>query len=158
MSLTTTRPDHQSKEIRLLLVANRTCPCPALPGQVIEHVGDRRAEVRVLAPALNSRLAHWVSDTDSAVRAAEERMRATVDELRRYGLKVTGEVGDADPLAAIADALHGFPASEIIISTWPAASSHWMEKDLPRRAAERFGVPIKHLISAYDQPTVALGV
>jgi hypothetical protein len=112
--------------------------------------------VRVLAPALNSRLAHWVSDIDSAVRAAEERMRATIEELRSHGLKVTGEVGDANPLAAIADALHGFPADEIMISTWPAGSSRWMEKDLPRRAAERFGVPVKHLISAYDQPRVGL--
>jgi hypothetical protein len=156
MSLTIARNDRQPEEIRLLLVANRTCPCPALPDQVIEHVGDRRVEVRVLAPALNSRLAAWVSDIDSAVRAAEERMRATIEELRSHGLKVTGEVGDANPLAAIADALHWFSADEIMISTWPAGSSHWIEKDLPRRAAERSGVPIKHLISAYDQPSVGL--
>jgi hypothetical protein len=148
MSRTTTH----TNDLRLLLVANRTCPCPALPGQVIDHVGDRHAEVRVLAPALNSRLAHWVSDIDSAVRAAEERMRATIAELRHHGFTVTGEVGDADPLAAIADALRVFPANEIVVSTWPADSSHWLERDLPRRAAERFGVPITHLISAYDQP------
>ncbi|MDQ6729623.1 MAG: hypothetical protein M3022_04810 [Actinomycetota bacterium] len=110
----------QSTPTRLLLVANRTCPCPALPAQVLTHVGDRPAEVLVLAPALNSRLRHWVSDVDDAVRAAEQRMSMTIDELRRHGLSVIGRVGDADPLEAIADALATFPASTIMISTWPA--------------------------------------
>ena len=88
----------ESTTMRLLLVANRTCPCPALPGQVLEQLGDAKAEVLVLAPALNSRLRHWVSDVDAAVEAAHERMRVTIDELRRRGLTVTGEVGDANPL------------------------------------------------------------
>ncbi len=144
--------DNQPEEIRLLLVANRTCPCPALPAQVLERVGDRSGEVLVLAPALNSRLRHWMSDSDSAARAAQRRMSATIDELRRHGLTVRGEVGDADPLIAIADVLASFAASEIMISTWPAGASNWLEKDLPRRAAERFNVPTKHVISAYDVP------
>lgn len=137
---------------RLLLVANRTCPCPALPGQVLEHVGDAKGEVLVLAPALNSRLRHWVSDVDAAVEAARERMRVTIDELRRHGLTVTGEVGDSDPLQAMADALVGFSASQVIISTWPAGASNWLEKDLPSRAAKRFGLPIHHIVSPYDLP------
>ncbi len=138
--------------MRLLLVANRTCPCPTLPGQVLEHVGDAKGEVLVLAPALNSRLRHWVSDVDAAVEAAHERMQATIDELRRHGLTVTGAVGDANPLQAIADALVGFSASRVMISTWPAGASNWLEKDLPGRAAERFGLPIHHVVSPYDLP------
>lgn len=148
-------PDVITKEstpTRLLLVANRTCPCPTLPAQVLADVGDRGGEVMVLAPALNSRLRHWVSDTDAAVQAAHERMRGTIGELRRHGLTVTGEVGDADPLAAMADALATFAATRIMISTWPAGTSNWLEKDLPSRAAERFGLPIHHIISPYDAP------
>jgi len=76
---------------------------------VLERIGGRTAEVLVLAPALNSRLRHWVSDIDGAVRAAEARMHDTIHELRRHGVEVKGEVGDADPLAAIADALVSFP-------------------------------------------------
>lgn len=144
--------DCQPEEVRLLLVANRTCPCPTLPGQVLERIGDRTGEVLVIAPALNSRLRHWMSDIDGAVRDARQRMSATIDELRRHGLNVRGEVGDADPLTAIADALPLFPASEIIVSTWPAGASNWLEIDLPRRAAERFNVPVWHVISAYDAP------
>jgi GABA permease len=82
-------------------------------------------------------------------------MRGTIAELRNRGLDVTGEVGDADPLLAIADALHNFPATTIMISTWPAGASHWLEKNLPARAAERFGLPIHHITSRYDAPILA---
>jgi hypothetical protein len=145
---TTTEPT----PTRLLLVANRTCPCPTLPGQVLESIGDLRGEVLVLAPALNSRLRHRLSDSDAAVEAAHDRMRATIEELRRLGLTVTGEVGDADPLTAMADALASFAATRIMISTWPAGASNWLEKDLPGRAAERFGLPIHNIVSRYDAP------
>jgi hypothetical protein len=151
----TSIPTDQLKHPRLLLVANRTCPCPALPDQVLEHLGRPAGEVLVVAPALNSRLRHWVSDIDDAVRAAEDRMRDTIAELRSRGLEVTGEVGDSDPLLAIADALHHFPATSIMISTWPAGASHWLEKNLPTRAAERFGLPVHHVTSSYDAPTLA---
>ena len=39
--------------------------------------------VLVVAPALNSRLRHWMSDDGEARRAAEERLEATVDGLER---------------------------------------------------------------------------
>jgi hypothetical protein len=143
---------------RVILVANRTCPCPALPAQVLDHLGTGDGEVLVLAPALNSRLRHWLSDVDGAVRVAEERMHGTIEELRRHGLTVNGEVGDANPITAIADALRHFEASHIIISTWPASASNWLEKDLPRLAGERFQLPIKHLVSAYDAPAPAMPV
>ena len=145
----------ESTPMRLLLVANRTCPCPTLPAQVLADVGDRTGEVLVLAPALNSRLRHWVSDVDDAVESAHERMRGTIGALRQNGLSVTGEVGDADPLAAMADVLATFAANRIMISTWPAEASNWLEKDLPSRAAERFGLPVHHIVSAYDAPVAA---
>jgi hypothetical protein len=149
---TTTTTTTESTPTRLLLVANRTCPCPTLPGQVLETVGDLRGEVLVLAPSLNSRLRHMLSDSDAAVEAAHERMRGTIEELRRLGLTVTGEVGDADPMAAIADALATFAATRIMISTWPAGVSNWLEKDLPSRAEMRFGLPVHHIVSRYDAP------
>ncbi|MDQ6750385.1 MAG: hypothetical protein M3Z33_06510 [Actinomycetota bacterium] len=39
-----------------------------------------------------------------------------------------------------------------MISTWPAGTSNWLEKDLPNRAAERLGLPIHHVVSPYDLP------
>ena len=131
----------------VLLVANRTCPCP----DVLETVGTRAGagEVLVVAPALNSRLRHWVSDTDDAVASARERLDVAVASLREHGISVTGAVGDSDPLTAIDDALADFDATEIVISTFPDGESNWLEHDLPGRAGERFGRPVVHLVSRY---------
>jgi hypothetical protein len=71
----------------------------------------------VVAPALNSRLRHWISDEDVARRAAEERLAFCLERLTRAGLEARGVVGDADPLQAIADALYDFAANEIVIAT-----------------------------------------
>ncbi len=45
--------------------------------------------------------------------------RAICDRLREAGINARGEVGDADPLQAIEDALRTFGADEIVISTHP---------------------------------------
>ena len=135
-------------EPHLLLIANRTCPCPDVLEEVRRRATD--GEVLVVAPALNRRLAHYVSDTDAAVRAARERLDRAIGWLVEAGIKARGEVGDADPVLAIGDALAGFPATEIGISTHPPDRSNWLEKDIVRRAGECSGLPIVHLVSHYD--------
>lgn len=132
----------------ILVIANRTCECPALHEDIARRAAPG-ADVLVVAPALNSRVRHWVSDTDDAVRAARERVAAAVEELRRRGVDARGEVGDAEPLHAIEDALAKFEAEEILLSTYPPGRSHWLEKGLVDRARERFAQPVTHLVSAY---------
>ena len=56
---------------RVLVIANRTCPCPALLEEVARRVEDHeQIAVLLVAPALNSRLRHYVSDIDPAVAEA----------------------------------------------------------------------------------------
>jgi hypothetical protein len=121
----------------ILVVANRACPCP----EVLETVRKRAAggHVHIVAPALNSRLRHWLSDIDEAVADARRRLALTVETLQGAGLPVTGSVGDSEPLAAIADTLAEFSADELVIATLPPGRSHWLERDLPaaRRSASR---------------------
>jgi nucleotide-binding universal stress UspA family protein len=107
----------------------------ALDGAPIEM---RDADVLVVAPALNSRLRHWVSDEDAARRRAGDRVDAFVERLERSGVHAQGRVGDADPLLAIADALSTFAADEIVIAARNA--SRLVEK-LMTRARERFALP-----------------
>src|SRR5438045_4044035 len=76
----------------------------------------RDADVLAVAPALNSRLRHWLSDDGEARRVAEERLAACLDRLERSGAHASGRVGDADPVQAIADALPTFAADEILIA------------------------------------------
>ena len=68
--------------------------------------------------------------------------------LRETGIDARGEIGDADPLAAIADALAVFLADEVMVSTHPPGRSHWLERDLVGRARERH-VTVTHVVSEY---------
>jgi hypothetical protein len=134
---------------RILVIANRTCPCPALADEVERRVQGTAAGVLVVAPALNSRVRHWVSDVDGAVAQARGRLAAAIDELRGRGIDARGEVGDANPLQAIEDALTFFRADEIIVVTHPPKQSNWLEHGLIEKATRRFDVPLVHLVSEY---------
>lgn len=140
---------------RLLVVANRTCPCPGLADEIHACLDGRPGRVHVVAPALNKRLRHHVSDSDEAVRQATERLAVAVELLRQAGIAGSSEVGDADPLVAVEDALAVFPAHGVLISTWPQGRSNWLEKDLLMRARERLSVPVDHVVSRYDLPPAA---
>jgi hypothetical protein len=111
----------------------------ALDAAIPSEVPD--ADVLVVAPALNSRLRHWLSDEDAARRRAGDRAAAFVDRLRRRGIHAEGRVGDADPLLAIADALPTFPADEIVIAARPERSLRLVD-ELATRARGRFGLPV----------------
>jgi hypothetical protein len=134
----------------ILVVANRTCPCPALLDEVARRVRDAPVEVLVVVPALNSRLRHWLSDIDDAVAHAHERLEVALADLRTRGVTARGEVGDANPLVAIDDALAHFPASAIVIATLPPGQSNWLERGLIGKARARFDVPVTHLVSIQE--------
>jgi hypothetical protein len=135
---------------RIVVIANRTCPCPALADEVARRASAAPTDVLVVAPALNSRLRHWLSDVDEALARAQERLDLAITALRRRGVTARGEIGDADPLLAIDDALARFQADEIVIATLPAGRSNWIERGLVEKARARFDVPIAHLVSSYD--------
>lgn len=132
----------------ILVVANRTCPCPMLLDEVARRVSDAPRDVLVVVPALNSRLRHWLSDVDDAVARAHERLAVALADLRARGVSARGEVGDANPLLAIDDALARFPASAIVIATLPPGQSNWLERGLIEKAKARFDVPVTHLVSS----------
>jgi GABA permease len=134
---------------RILVIANRTCPCPTLVDEIARRIAaaEREGEVLIIAPALNSRIRHWVSDVDMAIAQAHRRVGLALAALRERDISARGEVGDANPLLAIADALAAFPATEIVIVTHPPGQSNWLERRLIERAAARFGLPITHLVS-----------
>lgn len=133
---------------RILVVANETSRGSELHDLVSDHTRrglGRNSEILVLAPALNSRLRHLFSDSDPAVHEAELRLCECVDRLRLRGVDATGLVGDEDPLQAIEDVLHTFPADELIVSTHAPERSNWLAHDVVARARERFGLPTSHV-------------
>ena len=100
--------------------------------------GMSGAEVLVVAPALNSRIRHWVSDEDAARRRAEEIGEAFILLLGRDGIHAESRVGDPDPVLAIADALPTFAAEEILIA---GRSEHSAE--IVARVRRRFALPTR---------------
>jgi hypothetical protein len=133
-------------ERRILVVANETVAGGALRDAIKAAAEGARANVLVVAPALNTKLRHWTSDEDQARAAAEDRLARSCRELDRLGINARGEVGDADPLQAMEDALRTFGAEMIIVSTHPEGRSNWLERGVVSGARERFAVPIKHVV------------
>jgi hypothetical protein len=61
-------------------------------------------------------------------------------------MNARGTLGDADPLQALDDALRVFEPDEIVISTHPPARSNWLERQVVRKARERYRQPITHVV------------
>jgi GABA permease len=135
-----------SERRRILVVANETLAGRALVDEVRYRARGYDAEVRVVAPSLNSPLRTWTSDVDAAMREARERLDASLGALLAAGVDARGEIGDGDPLQAIEDGLRTFDADELIVSTHPPGRSNWLERDVVAKARERFDLPITHVV------------
>jgi hypothetical protein len=144
------RPDGMQGR-RILVISNETVMGTVLHEAIRFRARNVGGEVLVVAPALNSRLRHWMSDVDGARRAAEERLARSLERLGAAGIHARGQIGDGDPMQAIADALEVFAADEIIIATHPGARSHWLAHDLVARARVRFDQAILHIVVDLDR-------
>ncbi len=136
----------RENERRILVIANETVGGGPLREEIRRRSEGYDEQVLVITPALNSPLRHWASDEDGARKDAQERLNASLARLREVGIDAKGEVGDAEPLQAMEDALRLFGADEIIISTHPEGRSHWLERGIVDAARERFAVPITHVV------------
>jgi nucleotide-binding universal stress UspA family protein len=137
----------RDRQRRILVLANETLGGFALRREITHRMAGEAAEVYVVCPALNvSKLKHWVSDEDEARRQAQERLKEVLARLRREGVDVRGDIGDADPVQAMEDALRLFPADEAIISTHPPGRSNWLERDVVERSRQRFPLPVSHVV------------
>jgi hypothetical protein len=129
---------------RILVLANETADADALLAVITTSAGPT-AQVLAVAPALNSRLRHWLSDEDEARRLAKVRLQRSVERLHDAGVSATGWIGDADPLLALRDALAFFRADLLIVATLPAGRSNWLASNLVERASHHFAGPILHV-------------
>lgn len=108
-------------------------------------------EVRVVVPAVEeTQFRHALGDVDDSVRDAERKLAVSVAELRRRGIPVRGEVGDADPVLAAEDALREEPADEVMIFDHVVAQRSWFENGLSERAQESLALPL-HLVHVRDE-------
>jgi GABA permease len=128
---------------RILVIANETVAGTALHQAIRFRARHGSAEVLVVVPALGGRMRR---SAPAARASAEDRLGRSLDRLRRAGVRVRGQLGDADPLRAIGDALGAFGADEILVATHPQDRSAWLAGDVVARARSRFGVPVLHVV------------
>ena len=150
---------------RLLVVVNQTVGGAALTDLVAARAAAGPVEFHVLVPASLSKdfatarrlstlgvdpvsgysyadLTPLGAVDEEGLRQARERLGTQLGLLRRIDPSATGEVGDADPMLAVATVLARGDFDEIVVSTLHSSVSRWMRLDLPSRLERRFGLPV----------------
>ena len=133
---------------RVLLVANRTATNLALVQAVRRRAHEGQVLFHLVVPATPQDCIALSIPKWPVTKAAAERLRGALPLLSEAaGNEVTGHVGDANPLAAVSDALHLRGFDEIVISTLPWRLSRWLHIDLLSKL-RGLGVPVQHVTSA----------
>jgi hypothetical protein len=129
----------------ILLLANETIAGKSLLDRVRERAADDDVHFHVVVPQARPR--HGNVIYDEVVRdSAQVRVDLALEYLRDLGVEGTGEVGDADPFNAAMDAIRERPIDDILVSTLPASSSGWLNRDLIGRLQEETGKPVEHVV------------
>ena len=124
-----------------LIVANRTLASPALLEAIRERIGRGEATFHVVVPA--TPVVHRMTwDEDETRQAAETRLSGIVDTIRELGGQADGEIGAADPVDAVRDAVRGRQVDEVLLSTLPAGVSRWLGQDVPSKMRHAVPVPV----------------
>jgi hypothetical protein len=130
---------------RVLIVANRTAATKPLLDAVRRRAQAGPARFHLLVPATPRGLHRVVDPEDSGYEEAARQLELALALLRdAAGSEVTGNVGSADPVAAIADVINDRRVHEIIISTLPRRLSRWMHIDLPSKV-RGLNIPVTHV-------------
>jgi hypothetical protein len=130
---------------RILALTSEPIDADALKSAVGAEAAED-AEVLVIAPALNSKLRFWISDSDEAIARADEVQQESVERLGEEGVDAAGDTGESDPLLAIQDNLATYEADEIVLFTHSQGTRNWLEEGVVDQAKERFEVPVRHLV------------
>jgi hypothetical protein len=140
-----------SRPTRVLLVANRTAATAGLCDAVRARGRRGPATFHLVVPAHPHGLHKVVDPQEGDAGDAERTLAEALPRLSEAaGTPVTGHVGDAEPLMAIADAVNDRGYDEIVISTLPRRASRWLRLDLVSKA-RGLGLPVTH-VEAQEEP------
>jgi hypothetical protein len=131
-----------------LVVAHRTL----VEDHLLDHVRTLCAEgdcrFHLVVPVRHPVDHAW---SDGEVHAAAEaRLAEGLDAFQAAGATVTGEVGDANPVYAVAAALRAAPDDDwagIVVSTLPPGLSRWLGLDAVSRIRREYDLPVTHLVA-----------
>jgi hypothetical protein len=141
----------------VLVVANETLGGRPLLARIKEKAAEEELRLVVCVPRTNPRQGNIIYD-EAVFDAAQVRIDLARKILREEGIDAVGEVGDPDPYTATMDAIAEYHPDEIIISTYPVASSGWMRRDLIERISEATQLPVEHVTVDLDQEGLPFAV
>jgi hypothetical protein len=128
--------------VKLLVITSEPITADHLRAVIGSDATDD-AEVLVIAPALHkSALRFWLSDADEAIARAQTVQQDSVDQLDDEGITATGDTGESEPMAAIADSLQTFAADRVALFIHPASEQSYRESITAAEITERFGLPV----------------
>ncbi len=140
---------------RVLIVAHKTAATQPLLDAVRERAGRGKCAFTLLVPNATHGLHKVVDPEDQTESEAQTMLDVALPLLEQAaGAPVEGFLGDADPIAAVHDAinLHGF--DEVIVSTLSAKVSRWLRLDLPSKVAG-MGLPVTTVTPGEDAAAIA---
>jgi hypothetical protein len=139
---------------RYLIVAHRTLGGADLLDRLRRHVEDGPCRFHLLVPVTHPADHVW---TEGEVRAAaQQRLDAGLDSLRKLGLDATGEIGDVNPVYAVGVLLRrGERFDGLIVSTLPPGMSRWLKLDVPTRLARETDLEVEVVVSRVQSPVIA---
>ena len=130
----------------ILVVANETVVSHALVELLERKAADGPVRVIVVAP-VNQPRQGYVVYYDTRRAAARRRLDRTLELLRRAGVPATGVVVEADPVAALRDAIHQLEPDEIVVSTHPQRQSGWLRRNAVDQMHRVAGaIPFEHVV------------
>jgi cell pole-organizing protein PopZ len=127
---------------RVLVVAHKTAATKPLLNAVRARAARGPCAFTLLVPNTAHGLHKVVDPEDQGAaesRAVLERALPALSEAA--GAPVEGILGDADPMAAVQDAINLRGFDEVIISTLSPRLSRWLRLDLPSKVAG-LGLPV----------------
>jgi hypothetical protein len=141
----------------VLVVANETLGGRPLLEKIKEMAAREPIRLVLCVPRTNPRQGNIIYD-EAVFDAAQVRIDLARKIMREEGIDAIGEVGDPDPYTATMDAIAEYDPDEIVISTYPAASSGWLRRDLVERISEAAQKPVDHIVVDLDQEGLPFGV
>jgi hypothetical protein len=134
--------ESSSTPVRVLVVAHKTAATQPLLDAVNDRARRGPSVFTLLVPNPAHGLHKVVDPEDQQASEAQQVLDEALPKLSAAaGSEVEGIVGDADPTAAIHDAINLRGFDEVIVSTLPARVSRWLKLDLPSKISG-MGLPV----------------
>lgn len=139
----------------VLVVAHQTAATAPLLDAVRERAARGPAQFHLVVPRQPHGLDKVMDPEEHGEGQARRVLADALPKLSKAaGQEVTGDIGDAEPLSAIQDAINLGHYDELIISTLPLGISRWLRLDLISKA-RGLGLPVTHVLAPSHQEAPA---